>query len=101
MKQGHGETHQEERLHLILVPHWHLVDIHDGGVPATRNTAMCLDRAEDSPAVFTITLIARETERDEQRLDRLRPIVRVVSLSATEARVKTQTGACIVRHMLL
>ena len=61
-----GETHQEERLHLVLVSHWHFVDVDDGSIPTARNAAMRLDRTEYRPAVLTIALVSRETERDEQ-----------------------------------
>ncbi len=70
-----GETHQEECLHLVFVPHWHFVDVNNGSIATAWNAAVCLDRAEYRPAMVTITLISRETERDEQRLDCLWPIV--------------------------
>ena len=74
-RAGRGRTHHQERLHLVLVPHRHLVDVHDRGVPARRDAAVRLDRLEDAPAPLAVPPVARQTERDEERLDGLWPVV--------------------------
>jgi hypothetical protein len=74
MKCGE-KTHQEERLHFVLVPHWHFVDVNDGSIPTTWNATVRLDRTEYLPSMLTIALISCETERDEQRLDCFRPVI--------------------------
>ena len=73
--RGRTRTHHQERLHLVLVPHRHLVDVHDRGVPARRDAAVRLDRLEDAPAPLAVPPVARQTERDEERLDGLWPVV--------------------------
>jgi hypothetical protein len=65
-------THKEKRLHLVLVPRWHLVDVDDRRVSAARDPTMLLDCLEYIPAVIAVALISREPERDKQRFDRFR-----------------------------
>ena len=74
-----GETHQEERLHLVLVPHWDFVDVDDCSIPTAWDAAVRLNRTEYRPAMLAIALVPRETERDEQRLDCFWPVVVVQS----------------------
>ena len=94
-----GETHQEERLHLVLVPHRHFVNVNDGSIPTAWNAAVRLNRTEYLPSTITIALISGETERDEQRLDCFRPVrVPLAHSQGVGEEVSRRTGACIVRH---
>ena len=94
-----GKTHQEERIHPVLMPHWHFVDVDDGSIPAAWNAAVRLDRTEYLPPMLTIALISRETKRDEQRLDCFRPVhVQLAHSQGVVEEVSRRAGACIVRH---
>ena len=73
------KPHQEERFHLVLVPHWDFVDVDDGSIPTAWDAAVRLNRTEYRPAMLAIALVPRETERDEQRLNCLWPVVFVQS----------------------
>jgi hypothetical protein len=65
-------THQEERLHLILMSNRDLIDVDDRRISAARNPTMSLDCLEYTPPVVAVTLISREAERGKQRFDGLR-----------------------------
>ena len=94
-----GKTHQEERIHPVLMPHWHFVDVDDGSIPAAWNAAVRLDRTEYLPPMLTIALISRETKRDEQRLDCFRPVhVQLAHSQGVVEEVSRRAEACIVRH---
>lgn len=97
-----GETHQEERLHLVLVPHRHFVDVDDGSVPTARNAAVRLNSTEYRPAMLAITLISREAECDEQRLDRFRPVVFVCLFSQARRGIQDapEHVSCVIRREL-
>lgn len=68
---GRRGTHHQERLHLVLVLDRHLVHVQNACVPTGLDPAVLLDGLENLPAPLPILRVAREAERDEERLHRL------------------------------
>ena len=69
------ETHEEKRLHPVLVSDRHLIDIDDRGITPTRNLAVFLDCLKYGPAVIAVALITCQPERDKERFNSLRSAV--------------------------
>ena len=93
-----SETHQEERLHLVLMPDRHLIDVDDRRISAARNPTVLLNCLEYSPAVFTVAVIARQAERDKQRFNGFRSTRLISQTGKCGKEESRRAGACIVRH---
>ena len=62
-------THHQKRLHLILIPHRHLIDVQDARVAPTLDPAVRLDGFEDRPALCAVPPVACEAVGEEEGFD--------------------------------
>ena len=63
-------THHQKRLHLILIPHRHLIDVQDARVAPTLDPAVRLDGFEDRPALRAVPPVAGEAVGEEEGFNR-------------------------------
>jgi len=66
-EEGPSAYHQK-RLHFIILPRRHLVDVDDTRVPARLDAAVSFDRLKYFPSVLSVAGIARQPESNEQGL---------------------------------
>jgi len=62
-------ANHQERFHLIFLFRRVSIDVDDGCISASLDTAMLLNRLEDSPTVITVTFITSESESNEDRFN--------------------------------
>lgn len=64
-------THQIERLLLVIVPHRHSIHVQHRRIPPAFQAAVLLDGLEYSPRIVAIPLVPRQPPREEEGFDGL------------------------------